>query len=192
MSKSFVFAPAYRHLVEDNHKPLVNYLVMEFGWEEEYAEQAVTHLWDRLVACLMKDRGFDYVLAQRIMDQTLGMTQVMDADVAHGPSPMIDYGLHVLLTYTHEIEALGMVLFGKRIQHVPNDVPGFIDETVESPCSCNTCGSGPCSHRVTLKETMAALAAFGPVDTELWQPIARMPSNTGSSWRPSFTCYGCT
>jgi hypothetical protein len=159
---------AYKHLLDDNHGAMTAYMTARFGVAPRDAELMVAQLWDRWTAKLAAEHHVTPAYARRLLNEMLGLLAVMAREDGHGPSPEIDKALHVMYMYP-EYEALCHAAFGKMIRHWPSDVRGIHDTgraagPGDGKCAC---GAGQCS-MVARSVTMAALAASGPVDEELW------------------------
>src|SRR4051794_14990864 len=65
-------------------------------------------LWDRVVARISHENGYDSHIAARIVDQALGYLRVvaLEPGMQYSPSPTVDVGWHTLILYTREYAAL--------------------------------------------------------------------------------------
>lgn len=179
--------PPNRRLLVERAPAMTAYLV-ERGVDARETDLAVTHLWDRLVTRLLtQDHEFRDMVAgrpeterrrwaERVVDQTVALVTLFARrrDAAPlAPSAAVDVGWHAWQLYAREAEAYEVTLCGRRVYHVPADVPGVAYPPTVRP----------------LAERAAALfAETGLVlDVELWDHDAKCNScNTngcaGTQW----------
>lgn len=83
-------------------------------------------LWNRLVARIVKDEGYEHSIAERIMDQALGFLLLCAAEPGgrYAPSPTVDAGWHTFILYTRDYMAFCNRIAGRFIHHNPLDEPG--------------------------------------------------------------------
>lgn len=123
-------------------------------------------LFARLTERIVKDKGTDRELAERIMDQALAFLGAcaLNPAASLAPSPTVDIGWHVFILYTEDYAAFCQDIAGRFIHHVPHDSP---DAPERSAC--------PSDVRA---RTLDAIERAGyAVDRELWTLTA---GNCGS------------
>jgi hypothetical protein len=112
-----------------------------------------TDVWEREVRLIMRDHAMDRDLAERTFEQTVAylVTSAENPDVAMGPTPAVDKGVHSFVLDTPRYWEFCMSHAGVYLHHVPH----LPEERAGQP-------------RV-LHGTIAAIRAAGfPLDTELW------------------------
>lgn len=124
-------------------------------------------LWSRLTARLAKDQNIELVLAERIMDQTVGFMLLCSADPNgphYAPSPLVDEGWHTFILYTKEYATFCRAISGGYIHHEPFDEPGVAYET-----------DG------VIARTREAMKGFG-LDPMLWEITEDYPRSGSYAW----------
>lgn len=125
-------------------------------------ELVAPELFNQLATRIVKDKGTDRELADRIMDQALAF---LGACAAHGrganlvPSAAVDIGWHTFILHTRDYAAFCDAEAGFFIHHVPTDDDG--GEPAGDPVG-------------VLDRTVDAIGEAGfLVDPELWGPTAK-------------------
>lgn len=118
-------------------------------------------LFGRLADRIVKDKGTDRELAERITDQALaflGACAVHGRGAALVPSAAVDIGWHMFILHTRDYAAFCEDVAGFFIHHVPTDDTG---EPAGDPVG-------------VLDRTVSAIQEAGYlVDPELWGPSAK-------------------
>ncbi|TWP52194.1 hypothetical protein FKR81_11500 [Lentzea tibetensis] len=85
-----------------------------------------TALFDRLVARITADHGFDPTLSARIVDQAPVFLKACadNRGTPLSPSWLVDIGWHAFLLHTREYAEFCQRVAGRFIHHVPTDEPG--------------------------------------------------------------------
>jgi hypothetical protein len=110
-------------------------------------------VWEREVRLIMRDHTMDREWAERTFGQTVAylVTSAENPDVAMGPTPQVDKGVHSFLLDTPRYWEFCMSLSGAYLHHVPH----LPEERAGQP--------------KVLHGTIAAIRAAGfPLDDELW------------------------
>src|SRR5712691_5067267 len=161
-------------LFDANRDLMAGYLAAE-GTPAEMAREMIGNAWETWTARLCADNAeLTGERAQRIINEAVGFLYLagLCARESHGPSREVDLGWHVMLSDTRVYAALCHVVAGRFIHHDASDLLGEVAPAADGG-KCQTCGS-ECKageagrERRPLRETVAALAALGPVDAELW------------------------
>ncbi|MBP2322633.1 hypothetical protein JOF56_003018 [Kibdelosporangium banguiense] len=133
-------------------------------------------LWVRLTRRIARDGEVNLMLAERIMDQTLGFLKLCaerPSTESYVPSSLVDIGWHTFILYTKEYaEFCAQITGGRFIHHYPSDEEG-VDY-----------GKG------NVARTITALKRHGlTVDEPLWTNLGTDCSGDGSC-DASSTCGG--
>lgn len=89
----------------------------------QYSHLVSTTLWDRLVARVVKDHGFDEDTATAVIDGALGFLQLCASHpgTQFSPSEMVDLGWHTFILHTRDYHEFCMRHAGRFIHHDPDD-----------------------------------------------------------------------
>ena len=131
--------PQARQWCIDNRDRMVRYLIEHYPHlPTGKVEAMIDHLWDRLVARIVKEHGLPQADAERAMARGLAfLARFPKAGSSTSPDEEEDLGWHVFQLYSFEYEAACQVLVGRRINHLPNDVPGWLASA--SDCDGSSC-----------------------------------------------------
>ncbi|HET6747347.1 MAG TPA: hypothetical protein VFH06_04550 [Candidatus Saccharimonadales bacterium] len=119
--------PQARQWCVDNRDRMVGYLIEHYPHlPAGKVEAMIDNLWDRLVARIVKEHGLSQADAERAQGRGLAfLARFPEAGSSTSPDEEEDLGWHNFQLYSFEYEAACEVLAGRRIHHLPNDVPGW-------------------------------------------------------------------